>query len=403
MTNKNGTPVSSSLHHQQCYPIPNSLPIPKMNIKPDFDFDKYRIGVEDIKTEVGQHLKKAAESKTYRTLKDLLKIEGTEQPKLLNPFFPKVGLVGIIGSSDTGKSCLARQLCLNIIEDRKDFLGFPLNTGHKQAIYVTTEDDESSTSFAYKRMLSQEQCSNDEGLRFVFEQEKLTEQLDNLLTEQPVDIVVIDAYLDIAPPDSNQASQTRQVLHQYRTIANKHETLILFVHHTGKAARNLGPSKHGAVGSQSWEAKLRTVIELRSDTREPNKKHLCVVKGNNISQEYKNSSFLLEFNEDTLTFSDTGERIAFEDLAVDANPNSGGKKAFDVSEIEEDQHKAWIKAVFGDEATLKRKQLVERLKSITGRGDTAIEKGPGGMITYYLERGWIEKEGFGMYLLPSPF
>lgn len=377
------------------------------SLKPKFDFSNFEERSLPEKgittTEVVKHIKeltlKGKEEKdgqSVRTLEELLKLEGTEQPKLLEPLLLKTGLTGIIGSSDTGKSCLARQLCLHIIEGKKKFLSFKLNTTHKQAIYVTTEDDEGSTAFAYKRMLREGPCSNPSGLRVIFEQAKLLEQLDELLLEQPADIVVIDAYLDIAPPDSNQATQTRQLLHQYRSLSNKYNTLILFVHHTGKSAKNLGPSKHGAVGSQSWEAKLRTVMELRSDAQEPNKKHLCVVKGNNISQEFKNSSFLLEFDESTLSFSNTGKRVPFEDLTPNLSSGSVNRNSFKVDKIPEERHKEWLESVFCAKTQLKRFELVKALKEVSGLGNNAIEKADG-LLNYWLGKGLIFKISTGIY------
>lgn len=350
-----------------------------------------------------QESSKPKENTSVRTLEELLQLEGNEQPKLLAPLLLQTGLAGIIGSSDTGKSCLARQLCLNVIDGKKEFLGFQLNPVHKQAIYVTTEDDENSTAFAYKRMLKESHCTNATGLRVVFEQEDLLEQLDKLLSEKPADVVVIDAYLDIAPPDSNQASQTRKILHQYRSLTQRYETLILFVHHTGKAARNIGPSKHGAVGSQSWEAKLRTVIELRSDIMEPNKKHLCVVKGNNISQEFKNSSFLLEFDERTLSFTNTGARVGFDELVQSATNGEGNRSGFKVEDVPEEEHKYWINLAFNGKDRLKRFELVRALKDASGKGNNAIEKADGGLINYYLQENWIIKEVTGIYSLPTPF
>ena len=335
------------------------------------------------------------------TLEDLLNMEGTEEPKLLDPIILQIGLAGIIGSSDTGKSCLARQLCLHLIDGKEEFLGFPLNSIHKKAIYVTTEDGKGSTSSAFKRMLSQSECSNPSGLRFVFEHDELPKQLDRMLSEEPADLVVIDAYLDVAPLESNQASHTRQVLHQYRTLTNKFNTLILFVHHTGKASKNSGPGKHGAVGSQSWEAKLRAVIELRTDTGDPYKKHLCVVKANGVSQEYKNSSFLLEFDEDTLSFINTGERVDFEDLHPDAEPNGGCRKGFDPYSIPESQHQAWVNAIFAKENRLGYGEMSQGLKDVSGLGMNKITT-KGTLITYYLKSGKMVKNG-KWYTPPSPF
>jgi hypothetical protein len=66
---------------------------------------------------------------------------------------------------------------------------------------------------------------------------------------------------------------------------------------------------------------MRTVIELREDEKDPLIKHLCITKGNYISKKAKTESFQLRFDEETLTFSNTGERVAF-DLLVP--PTVGG-------------------------------------------------------------------------------
>ena len=41
---------------------------------------------------------------------DLYNLSITEVPKLLDPFFQKVGVAGLVGTSDSGKSTFLRQL-----------------------------------------------------------------------------------------------------------------------------------------------------------------------------------------------------------------------------------------------------------------------------------------------------
>ena len=73
------------------------------------------------------------------------------------------------------------------------------------------------------------------------------------------------------------------------------------------------PSKHNLLGSQAFEAKMRLVLELRSDISDVTYKHLCCVKGNYLSAEYKSESIKLHFS-DHLTFKETGERV-YEQIA----------------------------------------------------------------------------------------
>ena len=63
---------------------------------------------------------------------------------------------------------------------------------------------------------------------------------------------------------------------------------------------------------------MRLVLELRSDVADKTVKHLCCVKGNYLSADYKTESIKLKFSEN-LTFHETGERVPYENLV----PESG--------------------------------------------------------------------------------
>jgi DNA-binding NarL/FixJ family response regulator len=80
----------------------------------------------------------------------------------------------------------------------------------------------------------------------------------------------------------------------------------------------LAPSKHNLLGSQGFEAKMRMVVELRKDNIDHQKRHLCIVKGNYLPNEYKTKSYVLKFDEN-LKFTPTGERILFDELKANSN------------------------------------------------------------------------------------
>ncbi|MDD4624671.1 MAG: hypothetical protein PHX40_04810, partial [Bacilli bacterium] len=86
---------------------------------------------------------------------------------------------------------------------------------------------------------------------------------------------------------------------------------IIFLHHTNKRSDTLEPSKHNALGSQGFEAKMRLMIELKSDTQINNQKHFCIVKGNYLSNQFKTHSFDLQFTEN-LTFKNLNTRTHYE-------------------------------------------------------------------------------------------
>ncbi|MBQ5700799.1 MAG: hypothetical protein IIV68_01610, partial [Alistipes sp.] len=73
------------------------------------------------------------------------------------------------------------------------------------------------------------------------------------------------------------------------------------------------PSKHNAIGSQGFEAKMRFVAELRQDPdpQRCNLRHFCIVKGNYLPPFYKRQSYELNFTQG-LNFTLTGNRVDYE-------------------------------------------------------------------------------------------
>jgi RecA-family ATPase len=254
-------------------------------------------------------------SKAIYNAEELLSRNIESIPTLLEPILPKYGLIGIGGSSDTGKSSFLRQLAISICLDENDFLGFKINATHRKALYVITEDDDVAVSFLLNKANHKKRLSPDKyaGLSFLFDTHNLIEKIDNHLSIQKVDLIIIDAFTDLYGKSMNDTNQVRTFLNEYHLLSQKHKCLIIFLHHTGKRTDDLIPSKHNLLGSQGFEAKMRLVIELRIDHFDASKRHMCIVKGNYLPKEYKTESYVLEFD-DNLQFSKTDERRLFEDL-----------------------------------------------------------------------------------------
>lgn len=236
-------------------------------------------------------------------------------PTLLDPLFPKVGVVAIAGSSDTGKSSFLRQFAVSVVLGDSHFLGFKLSPEHYRVVYVSTEDDETAVSFLlHKGNGHRLQDPNDySGLFYLFETDNLVKRLDSILRNSSQDAIIIDSFTDLYGRSLNEANQVRTYLNEFSQLAQRHSCLVIFLHHTGKRTEDLMPSKHNLVGSQGFESKMRMVIELRTDPVSPEKRHLCIVKGNYLPREYKNESYVLVFDEN-LQFTNTGDRLPFEML-----------------------------------------------------------------------------------------
>ena len=236
---------------------------------------------------------------------------------LLEPIFPRAGVASLVGSSDSGKSTLLRGLAMAVSSGQQLYAGFRLSPLHQSAIYVSTEDDQNSVAALLKRQNTELQLDTSlyDNLRFVFDSDNIITKLDNMLSARAADLVIVDAFSDIYTGSLNENNQVRGFLQEFHDIAQRHQCLILFLHHTGKRTESLTPSKHNAIGSQGFEAKMRLLIELRKDPRQgcEHLRHLCIVKGNYLPPTFKNSSFELLFTEH-LNYIPTGNRVPFSAL-----------------------------------------------------------------------------------------
>ena len=257
-----------------------------------------------------------AEKQTFRKYLvngfDMLQTTTEQMDYLMAPLLPRVGMAALVGSSDSGKSTLLRGLAMAISSGAKRYLGFELQPKHHSAIYVSTEDDATAIGALMQRQL-EELCTPKEAyatLDFIFDTDNLIENLEAMLEDKPRDLVIVDAFADLYTGPLNENNRVRSFLNNFSQLAVKYNTLVIFLHHTGKRTESLAPSKHNAIGSQGFEAKMRLLMELRPDPMRHDIRHLCVVKGNYLPSEYKHDSFELRFTP-SLNFEATGERVPF--------------------------------------------------------------------------------------------
>lgn len=276
--------------------------------------EKLRQDTERLVEEM--RLEHEAEKAVYRKYLvngfDMLSKPRVSMECLLNPILPRQGVVALVGSSDSGKSTLLRGLAMAVASGQERYLGFELTPRHRHAIYVATEDDEAAISTLMLRQIEELRLPKEAftTLDFIFDTDNLLETLDRNLEESPADLVIIDAFADLYTGPMNENNRVRSFLNNFSQLAHKHSTLFIFLHHTGKRTESLAPSKHNAIGSQGFEAKMRLMMELRPDPERYDIRHLCMVKGNYLADEYKHDSYELRFTAG-LNFEATGERVPF--------------------------------------------------------------------------------------------
>lgn len=321
-------------------------------------------------------------------------------PMLVDDLIPKVAVWAIVGASDTGKSMILRQLAMNVAAGQS-FIDKQVFTEHKRVIVVCSEDDDFAISYLIRKQnksigLTDESFQN---MEFLFDTSDLVETLNAKLESNPADLVIIDAFSDVFDgKDGNQNAQVRQFLNKYSQLANKHKCSIGFLHHTGKRTEDLAPSKNNAIGSQGFEAKMRLVIEMRLDKVSPDLRHFCIVKGNYLPQSEKNSSIVLKMDEN-LTFTNTGERVPFENLNGDAKGKTTEKKP---SQIDDGIHFRCIRSIFSNGKQYSQNAINEKIRNYFSLLEINFSDKVGRrFVDYYASKKWIvdvsEKPKFFSY------
>ena len=107
---------------------------------------------------------------------------------------------------------------------------------------------------------------------------------------------------------------------------------------------------------------MRLVIELRTDLKDENLKHLCIVKGNYLGKEHKNSSYVLNFDPNRFLFTNTGDRVAFDQLAAPTE-SEHRRRRVQPHEINNDTHLMILSKVFKGNAKLKLGELNPKLSN----------------------------------------
>ena len=234
---------------------------------------------------------------------------------LVDKLIPRGTLCALVGESDTGKSSLLRQLAVSMVYGDEDFLGFKMKSSCNNVLYVSTEDGEMATSVWLNKYFGQEKSEDDilSRLNFIFSTDGIISNLQDTVKKNCIDLIIVDSYADLFTGSMNNSNEVRGFLNQYDNLVNEFGTTVIFLHHTKKSSAGSRPNKNNILGSQGFEAKMRSVMMLTKDNDNKSHRHLCVVKNNYMPETNKSESFVLKFNEQ-LAFENTGERVDLDEL-----------------------------------------------------------------------------------------
>lgn len=362
------------IHRMELPKIPN-------NGKDVSDYFSQNGTLEAFNLKVQEALKKpiteeVEEEKVMYNAVELMEMGDDETRYLIDPIFPQKGSAVIAGKPDTGKSQFARQLCIHIALGIKEFLGFQLNLIHNKALYVATEDNKENTRSLLKKQLKGLGKDPKDNLRFIFadtmEQEDILINIENALTEEPADLVVVDSFGDIFKGgDTNNNMAMRNTVKSFDKIAKYHNCLILFVHHINKGAYRVAPGQEHIQGGAGLVQKVRLAIQLSEG--ENNIRYFTVVKGNYCPKEYKQNSLELNFSEETFLFSNTGRLIPTADLGAQPDFKQKEEKYNELEEI--------ANTIFGD-GVVSTGNFVKQYCQISGKSIPTAKRAHANLIKF---------------------
>jgi predicted ATP-dependent serine protease len=260
-------------------------------------------------------VKEESAGKKWYTGKELLEMRIQEVPMLLGSFIPSTGISILSGASDCGKSTILRQLATAICGQDAEFLNHQLNVKYANVIVVSTEDDVNGVAASLTKQAVERDISVMERVRFLFDSENALTDVEKMLKEAPCDAVMIDGLGDIFNGNPNDFVAVRSFMEPWRGLSRKYGCSIIFLHHNVKNSERANPDKNKLNGSQAFESAARVVIELRQG-QNLDERFLSVVKGNYVPGKEKQQSFILQFDESSLTFTNTGRRIDKADVVV---------------------------------------------------------------------------------------
>jgi RecA-family ATPase len=285
-------------------------------------------------------------TKDIFTVGELLSLKYDGYPYLLEKFIPKGVITFIAGSSDVGKSLFYTNLALNIITDKREFIGQKINLTYGKVLLISTEDGPIGLSDRMNKQMNGEKLlkKQEDRMLILINTDRLIDRIKHILARYSVDLIVLDAFGDVFDGDINTSNQVRIYLDKFDNLIKKYNTSMLIIHHIAKAKENQAANKGQLLGSGALEGRARQVLILSKDASKPSKRTLKVVKGNYASEEDKRISYELHFDSNTLTYKSMG--AAVRDLGDQIEKKAPGRKV-DMEKVKKvfELHKEGYKGV----------------------------------------------------------
>lgn len=272
-------------------------------ITPAFDFDKYGIGVEDIKTEAEQLLKQgneAKESKGLFTVKTASR--WIEQAKtrpipqmLFGEFWFEGELCILFADTNLGKSILAVQIG-NSISKGEQIQGFKLETPKQPILYFDFELSDKQFENRYSIRFEQHYTWDNNFLRVEIDsdatipdaqtfEDYLNHSLERSITETGAKVLIIDN-LTYLKNETEKAKDALPLMKHLKALKNKYGLSILALAHTPKRDLSKPITRNDLQGSKMLINFCDSSFSIGESHSDKNLRYLKQIKQRNTEQIY---------------------------------------------------------------------------------------------------------------------
>ena len=272
-------------------------------ITPAFEFDKYGIGVEDIKTEAEQLLKQgneAKESKGLFTVKTASR--WIEQAKtrpipqmLFGEFWFEGELCILFADTNLGKSILAVQIG-NSISKGEQIRGFKLETPKQPILYFDFELSDKQFENRYSIKFEQHYNFDNNFIRVEINpdatipeaqtfEDYLNYSLERSITETGAKVLIIDN-LTYLKNETEKAKDALPLMKHLKALKNKYGLSILALAHTPKRDLSKPITRNDLQGSKMLINFCDSSFSIGESHSDKNLRYLKQIKQRNTEQIY---------------------------------------------------------------------------------------------------------------------
>jgi hypothetical protein len=295
---------SDNMHGLNLNDYNTSKKVKKLKIiTPAFEFDKYSIGVEDIKTEAEQLLKQgyeAKESKGLFTVKTASRwIEQAKTRPIPQMLFGELWFEGelciLFADTNLGKSILAVQIG-NSISKGEQIRGFKLETPKQPILYFDFELSDKQFENRYSIKFEQHYNFDNNFIRVEINpdatipdaqtfEDFLNHSLERSITETGAKVLIIDN-LTYLKNETEKAKDALPLMKHLKALKNKYGLSILALAHTPKRDLSKPITRNDLQGSKMLINFCDSSFSIGESHSDKNLRYIKQIKQRNTEQIY---------------------------------------------------------------------------------------------------------------------